>query len=73
MSFLTTSTIALGVLSLAALAVAHLALTDIRHGEGNLVQEWQALRLAFAVLLAFNLSALAVISRLARLRGGDRS
>lgn len=43
----------LGILSLAALAVGHLALTDIHHGEANVGLEWGILRACAAVFLAF--------------------
>ncbi len=47
------ATIALGVLSLAGGGFAHLALTDIYHGEGNLSLEWNVLRICALVFLTF--------------------
>ena len=55
----------LGVLSIAAVVVSHLALTDISHGAGG-VAEWRAVQLSFAVIVAFQLSALAMLWRIMR-------
>ena len=46
-------TMALAVLSLIAGIFAHLALTDIYHGEGDLSLEWNVLRASALVLLIF--------------------
>ena len=45
--------IALGVLSLLATIVAHLALTDIYHGEIDVTLEWNILRACALVFMAF--------------------
>ncbi|HUO83925.1 MAG TPA: hypothetical protein VM534_02325 [Thermoanaerobaculia bacterium] len=45
--------LALAVLAIAALGLAHLALTDISHDERDLTLEWNALRLCFGVFLVF--------------------
>jgi hypothetical protein len=46
-------TMALGVLSLFAGVMGHLALTDIYHGNGNLSLEWNVLRACAVVLVVF--------------------
>ena len=46
-------TITLGVLSLVAGVMGHLALTDIYHGNGDLSLEWNVLRACAVVLLVF--------------------
>jgi len=46
-------TMALGVLSLFAGVMGHLALTDIYHGNGDLSLEWNVLRACAVVLLVF--------------------
>jgi hypothetical protein len=48
----------LGSLSLAALVLANLALVDIYHGEADPTLEWNVVRLAFFVILAFHAVAL---------------
>jgi len=58
--------IVLGVGSLFAVLVSHLALTDIRHGEGDLGLEWNGLRVCFGVILAFQVSALLTLRRVIR-------
>ncbi|HLE90154.1 MAG TPA: hypothetical protein VI753_03315 [Anaerolineales bacterium] len=46
-------TMTLGVLSLFAGVMGHLALTDIYHGNGNLSLEWNVLRACAVVLVVF--------------------
>ena len=46
-------TMALGVLCLFMGIISHLALTDIYHGETNVSQEWNVLRLNALVFFAF--------------------
>lgn len=58
--------IAAGVLAPLAIGVAHLALTDIRHGEADLELEWAALRGAIAVLAVAQVLELVTIVRLRR-------
>ena len=55
--------IGLGVLSIVAIVISHLALTDIGHGEGDLTLEWQALQVAFAVIILFHISAFITLFR----------
>jgi len=58
--------LALGALSLVAVALSHLALTDIYHGEGDLALEWRVLQVSALVIVAFQVVALATLGRLAR-------
>jgi hypothetical protein len=58
--------IGLGVVSVFALGVSHLALTDIYHAEGDLSLEWNILRGCFVVILAFQSCALVTLRRIAR-------
>jgi hypothetical protein len=45
--------IILGILSLVAGILGHLALTDIYHAEGNLTLEWNMLRVFAVIFLTF--------------------
>jgi hypothetical protein len=56
-------TMALGILSILAGIFAHLALTDIHHGEDNLALEWNALRGSAAVFFLFVVASLATLRR----------
>jgi hypothetical protein len=53
----------LGLLSCLAIIAANLALTDIYHGEADVTLEWNVVRLAFLIIVAFHISALIVITR----------
>jgi len=55
------TTIAFAILSLFALLLSHLALTDIAHGEPDVSGEWLTLRLAALVILAFIVSTLVTL------------
>lgn len=55
-----------GGLSILAVVVSHLALTDIGHGEADLSLEWGVLRAAFLVMVLFQVSALVTLSRVFR-------
>jgi hypothetical protein len=59
--------LALGAVSLVAVGISHLALTDIAHGDGG-AAEWLALQLSFASIIAFQLSALTTLWRIRRER-----
>ena len=48
----------LGLLSFPALLVSLAALQDIYHGEADVMLEWGALRVAFAIMIAFHVAAL---------------
>ena len=64
-------TMALGVLAVVAGMVAHLALTDIYHGEGELTLEWRALQVCAVAVAGFVGVALLTLGRALRtLRGG---
>ncbi|MCX6026003.1 MAG: hypothetical protein NTY23_07075 [Chloroflexi bacterium] len=58
----------LGLLSLLALGVSHLALTDIAHGEPDLRVEWIVLRVSAMVIALFTVSALAILWQAAKHR-----
>src|SRR5688572_11281737 len=53
----------LGVLSVFALLTSYLALTDIRRREMGLGFEWQVVEISFAVIIAFQVSALCALRR----------
>jgi hypothetical protein len=53
----------LGVLSLIAIVFAHLALSDIHHGEEDLTVEWNVLRASFAIIAAFHAVAMMALMR----------
>ncbi|MDH3530403.1 MAG: hypothetical protein OEQ28_12630 [Acidobacteriota bacterium] len=63
----------LAVLALLALAVSHLALTDIRRQEGDLTAEWAALQVSLVVFTAFVLSTIALLPRVWKLASGGKS
>ena len=56
----------LGILSLLAVVVSHLALTDIYHGETDVLLEWRVVQLAFPIIVAFQVSALVTLWRVVR-------
>jgi hypothetical protein len=56
----------LGIVSLVAVFISHLALTDICHGESDLRLEWLALRICFAMIFIFQVFALATFWRMIR-------
>ncbi len=58
--------LALGVLSVLAVLVSHLALTDISHGEADLSLEWTVLQVCFVAIVVFQASALMTLSRVIR-------
>lgn len=60
--------VVLGVLSLAALGVTYLALTDIAHGEPDLVAEWAVVQVSAPIFLAFIVVALHALVRMLRHR-----
>jgi hypothetical protein len=53
----------LGGISVLAVVVSYLALTDIGHGESDLSLEWGVLRAAFLVIVLFQASALVTLGR----------
>ena len=56
-------TLGLGVISALAILVAHLALTDIYHGEADVSSEWRAVQAAAGVITAFHVAAFAMLIR----------
>lgn len=56
-------TMALGILSILAGTFAHLALTDIYHGEADLSLEWGILQGSAVVILAFIVTSLITLKR----------
>ncbi len=56
-------TMALGFLSILAGILAHLALTDIYHGEADLTLEWGVLQAGAAIIFAFVVSSLLILRR----------
>jgi uncharacterized membrane protein HdeD (DUF308 family) len=67
------ATVFLGSLVLVAGVFAHLALTDIFHGEQDLRLEWKIVQVAALVLFAFTLQTLFTLSRVMRFLKSDRS
>lgn len=61
-------TLTLGILSLLAMALSHLALTDIAHGEANISLEWTILRVTTLILLTFIGSSLFTLIRVLKLK-----
>lgn len=59
-------TIVLGMLSLLAGLLTHLALTDIYHGEADVTLEWNMVRSGALVLLVFIGMALFTLRRVLR-------
>jgi len=60
---------ALGILSLFAGFFAHLALTDIYHGELNVSLEWKIVQAAALIILLFIGSSLFTLGRILKLLG----
>ncbi len=48
----------LSVISIVALILSHLALTDINHGEQNLTLEWTILQVSATIFLVFIVSTI---------------
>ena len=60
--------LSLGVLSVFAVYVCHLALTDIYHLEPDVTAEWRAVQICFVVIIAFQVSALVTLWQVLRSR-----
>ena len=56
-------TLGLGLVSALSILVAHLALTDIYHGETEVSSEWRAVQVAFGIVVAFHVAAFAMLAR----------
>lgn len=66
-------TLVLGGLTLVAILMSHLALTDIFHGEGDLTQEWAFVQFGFVIIVAFLvLSCFALMNFLSYLNGSNK-
>jgi hypothetical protein len=55
------ASVALGVLALIAIAMNHLALTDIYHGEADVSLEWDMLQVGFAVIVVSQVFSLVTL------------
>ena len=56
----------LGSLSSVGLVASVLALTDIYHGEQDVVLEWATLRVAFLLSVAFHIASIVALNRIAK-------
>lgn len=56
----------LGVMSVLAIGVSPLALTDIWHGESDVSLEWNVLRFAAMVIIVFHVFTLATLWQVLR-------
>lgn len=63
---------AMGIFTLIAVFICHAALVDIYRGAGDLSMEWKALRVCFALVVAFQIFTLATLLRVMRRRGRSR-
>lgn len=59
----------MGIVSIFAGILAHLALTDIYHGEGDLTQEWMLLQACAILFFVYIVSSLFVLRNAMRLLG----
>lgn len=57
----------LGILSLVAGGLGHLALTDIYHAQGDLSLEWNLLRVFAAIFLTFIAYTLAMLRKILKI------
>lgn len=53
----------LGCLSFVSILVAHMALTDIYHGQTDLSSEWRAVQVAFGVIITFHVAAFVALMK----------
>ena len=51
-------TVAIGIASVLAIVLCHLALADIGHGDEDVELEWAIVQIGFAVILIFHVAAL---------------
>ena len=58
--------VVLGIVSIVAVVLSHLALTDIAHGEPDVTGEWLMLQVAFGAIVAFQAVALTTLVRFLR-------
>ena len=64
-------TVGIGIASVFAIVLCHLALTDIWHGETAVETEWKVVQIGFAIILAFHAAAL--VTAYHALKAPDRS
>jgi len=60
-------TLILSGLSILALIISHLTLTDIYHGEEDLIMEWSFLRIAAVIILAFIISTIFTLKQVLKM------
>jgi hypothetical protein len=60
------ASVVLTVLALLAVAVSHLALTDIYHAEGDVGLEWAVLRACVGTIVTAQLAAVITLVRIVR-------
>jgi hypothetical protein len=60
-------TLILSGLSILALVLSHLALTDIYHGGEDLVKEWSLLRIAAIIFIVFITSTILTLKQLLKM------
>ena len=58
--------LALGVAALVPVALTHLALTDIAHGEPNPVAEWRMVQIGFGIVVVALVTGVATLLRVMR-------
>ena len=63
-------TLGTGIVSVLAIVLCHLALTDIWHGETAVELEWKVVQVGFAVIVAFHGLALLTAVLAVRVRSG---
>jgi uncharacterized membrane protein len=61
-----TISFALGVLSVIGLVLSLLALTDIAHGEPDVTLEWWVVRVAYLLVVLFQVTALVTLRQILR-------
>ena len=59
----------LGIMSTLSMVAAHLALTDIWHGEGDLGTEWAVVQISAVLIGAFHVAVWTLVRRFARGNG----
>ena len=61
-------TLILSILSILALLLSHLALTDISHGGEDLSLEWTFLRISAIIFIFFIISAILTVSQVLKMK-----
>jgi hypothetical protein len=60
-------TLLLSGISIIALVLSHLALTDIYHNEGNLILEWTILRISALIFFVFIVATIFTLGKILKL------